>query len=443
MTVALLDHLWQSTLFALMAGLATLSFRNNGAEVRYGLWFAASMKFLLPFALLTMIGRALLIPVHPDPSLSPLFCDVQPAIQPFLTTAEMATSDVSKGLRLGPVLASIWALGFAAVLAIWTARWFSLRKIVRLARDANIPAPVPVKYGPGFLEPGLVGIFRPVLLLPEGISARLSPAEMRAVMAHELCHLRRRDNLMAALHMIVEAVFWFHPLIWWLGARLVEERERACDQAVLRAGADPEIYAQGILKICRFYLRSPLPSASGVSGADLKKRVSAIMREGVASRLNFVRKASLGAAMLVTISVPLAAGLIEARLASAQASQAPNAAAQGLPFNPRLFDRYAGDYRLPDGAILHVTRDGGRYFVQESSRQLVEIFPQTESTFLAKTVPVATQVSFDLDSAGMAAQAVVRRGGREYDAKRIGERHGASHGETAPRLPDDGRRQGP
>ena len=52
-------------------------------------------------------------------------------------------------------------------------------------------------------------------------------------MAHEVMHVRRRDNLRAALHMFVEAAFWFHPIAWWLGRRLVEERERACDEAVL------------------------------------------------------------------------------------------------------------------------------------------------------------------------------------------------------------------
>jgi hypothetical protein len=56
-------------------------------------------------------------------------------------------------------------------------------------------------------------------------------ASMEAMLAHELCHVRRRDNLVAAMHMMVEAVFWFHPLVWWIGVRLMEERERACDEA--------------------------------------------------------------------------------------------------------------------------------------------------------------------------------------------------------------------
>ena len=70
------------------------------------------------------------------------------------------------------------------------------------------------------LEPGVFGMFRPVLWLPAGIGDRLTDEEMEAILTHELCHVRRRDNLTAALHMAVEAIFWFHPLVWWLGARL-------------------------------------------------------------------------------------------------------------------------------------------------------------------------------------------------------------------------------
>ena len=83
--------------------------------------------------------------------------------------------------------------------------------------------------------------------------------------------MRRRDNLAAAIHMVVEAIFWFHPLIWWLGARLMEERERACDEEVLRLGNPPRVYAESILKICEFSVGSPLACISGVTGADLQE----------------------------------------------------------------------------------------------------------------------------------------------------------------------------
>lgn len=95
------------------------------------------------------------------------------------------------------------------------------------------------------LEPGIFGIFRPVLLWPERLSERLDDEDTKAILAHELMHARRHDNLKAALHMVVEAVFWFHPLVWWMERRMIEERERACDEAVIelgghRTGSPPE-----------------------------------------------------------------------------------------------------------------------------------------------------------------------------------------------------------
>jgi hypothetical protein len=71
---------------------------------------------------------------------------------------------------------------------------------------------VEVRSSAGLLEPGVVGLFRPILLLPEGFVERLTPSQVEAVVAHELCHVRRHDNLFAAIHMLVEAMFW-SPLV--------------------------------------------------------------------------------------------------------------------------------------------------------------------------------------------------------------------------------------
>jgi bla regulator protein BlaR1 len=67
--------------------------------------------------------------------------------------------------------------------------------------------------------------------------------------------------LTAALHMIVEAVFW-NPLVWWIGARLAEERERASDEGALRLGNEAQVYAESILRVCQFYVDSPLACVS-------------------------------------------------------------------------------------------------------------------------------------------------------------------------------------
>src|SRR6185312_12506361 len=155
-------------------------------------------------------------------------------------------------------LISVWACGFFAIALMRFRAWRRIRAALRSSTPIDIPAAVEVRSEPGLLEPGVVGIFRPTLLLPEGIVENLTPPQLEAVLAHELAHIRRRDNLTAALHMLVEAIFWFHPLVWWMGSKLVEERERACDEEVVRSGSEPETYAESILKICRHYLESPL-----------------------------------------------------------------------------------------------------------------------------------------------------------------------------------------
>jgi TonB family protein len=128
------------------------------------------------------------------------------------------------------------------------------------------------------------------------------------VLEHELAHWRRRDNLTAATHMLVEAMFWFHPLVWWLGTRLVEERERACDEAVVRAGHDGRTYAEAILNVCERYVASALKCAAGISGADLKRRVVEIARNRAMSELSIRSKIALASVAACTFAVPVIFG---------------------------------------------------------------------------------------------------------------------------------------
>src|SRR4030095_9294009 len=98
-----------------------------------------------------------------------------------------------------------------------------------------------------------------------------------AVLAHELCHFRRRDNLATAVHSITQVVFWFYPVVWWVGRRMIAEQENACDEEVLKLGHPPAAYAEGILEVCRSCVVSSFPGSAATGGSDLKKRVTAIM----------------------------------------------------------------------------------------------------------------------------------------------------------------------
>ena len=142
----------------------------------------------------------------------------------------------------------------------------------RMERIAGVRQRIEIRLSRASIEPGIFGMVRPVLMWPEGISRHLDDAQLDAILTHEVQHVHRHDNLAAAIHMVVEAIFWFHPLLWWLGARLVEERERACDEDVLELGSERQVYAEGILKVCEFCLASPLACMSGVAGGNLEEK---------------------------------------------------------------------------------------------------------------------------------------------------------------------------
>jgi bla regulator protein BlaR1 len=316
MIAELTNHLWQSTLFAVAAGLLTLAFRKNRAQVRYWLWFSASIKFFVPFSPLLSLGSELETwapAAKKIASETASFTIVQVA-QPFPDAASFVSSvPAGTNWTLLAILA-VWLCGFAAIALTLFRAWLSVRAAVRSSSPLAIAAPVDVRSSPGLLEPGVVGLFRPVLLLPAGIVERLTPSELEAVLAHELCHIRRRDNLTSAIHMIVEAVFWFHPLVWWIGARLVEERELACDEEVLRLGSEPRVYAEGILNVCKLYVESPLRCVSGVTGSNLKRRVRTILTGRVPSGLNLAKKLTLATAAATALAVPVVVGLANAPL---------------------------------------------------------------------------------------------------------------------------------
>ena len=313
-SAALVNHLWQSTVVAGIAWLVANALRTNHARVRYWIWFAASMKFLLPFSLLTAAGEWLrsLIAVAAIPK-PPVAAAMVQIAQPFspsqIVDAGAAQMVAHSSSWLPFALPAIWIGGALLVAARFVRGWRMVNGARRSAAPLALAADVPVLRTSAPMEPGIFGIFRPVLLLPDGILEKLTAGQLRAIVAHEMCHVRRRDNLTFAVHQVVTALFWFHPAVWWIGTQLIEERERACDESVVRTRDTAETYAEGILNVCRFYLESPAACVAGVTGADLKQRIVRIMAGPHARSLTVGRKLLLGALCAMAVGVPVVAGL--------------------------------------------------------------------------------------------------------------------------------------
>jgi len=319
----LANHLWQSTLFAGVAGLLALALRKNRASIRHWLWLAASLKFLIPFSFLVSFGNQLeWRTATPQPQLSVMMDQIAqpfapPVPSPLLRNVPPAPS------RAPIILFCVWLCGFAVAAYKWFRAWRRIHVAARaaspLSRDLPIsPISVPVMCCSILIEPCVFGILRPVLLLPEGILDRLTTGQLKAILVHELTHVRRRDNLAATIHMIVEALFWFFPPVWWIGTRLIDERERACDEEVLRVIGEQEIYAEGILAVCKFCLELSPVCAAGVTGPNLKGRIEAIMRNRIAARLNFGKMLMLAGAGTAAVLIPIAMGIVNAPAIHAQ-----------------------------------------------------------------------------------------------------------------------------
>jgi bla regulator protein blaR1 len=355
---AIANHIWQSTLFALAAASLTLPLRRNQAQIRYSLWLAASIKFLVPFSLLTHLGSHFAGMRHVTGTPAFYFV-IEKVSQPF---GQAPRGLLASLLPLLPrIVALVWAAGFVTVMALYYARWQraatakknaaplssgrEVEALRRLEQAQGMRRPIPLFSSQSSLEPGVFGIVRPILLWPEKISQHLDDAHMEAIVAHEVQHVRRRDNLAAAIHMVVEAIFWFHPVVWWVGARLLEERERACDEVVLELGSSPQIYAESILKTCEFGVSSSLACVSGIAGGDLKRRIVRIMSAPAADKLGLAKKIFLAVIGIGAVAGPIAIGLVRAPFAVAQ-SASPSTGSQGAKGTAATVPAHAPEQKI-------------------------------------------------------------------------------------------------
>jgi uncharacterized protein (TIGR03435 family) len=332
----LVNHLWQSTLFAVAVALLCAGLRKHGASLRYWLWLAVSVKFLIPLSLLIELGSRLQ-PASVTTGPTPISFLVQDASQPFAVAAPAPMLAVVPNAPsiIPAALLSIWLCGIVISACCWLRSWLRMRRAVQFAQPRGLEAGgrwsnIRIVQSSLPVEPCVFGIFRPVLLLPNGIDAHLTREQLETIVLHELCHVRRRDNLTASLHLLAETVFWFYPPVYWIGKRLMREREIACDEAVMSVVSDPGIYAHGILAVCRYALQAPPALAAGVAGPDLRRRIEAILARRASLQLDWPRKLFLTTTLGILIGAPFWAGMLFVRASDAQTSASTPVAPFGV-----------------------------------------------------------------------------------------------------------------
>ena len=321
------NHLWQSTAVFLLAWMITFLLRRNRPAMRHAIWLAASLKFLVPFSALSMLSGFVNAPRTTVPS-GHIVTAAQAAAQPFFATPstrafplQFVSAQPLPAAWPAILLASLWLFGALLALAVWGARWRTARRVLkastlatqgreltllrRLESSLSTRRALPLHICNDLSEPGLIGVLRPRLLWPSSLSEHLTDDHIRSVLLHELIHARRCDNLTAALHMLVQVLFWFHPAVWYMESRMLSERELACDEAVIAIEGNRRTYAQSLIETSRHAIDSPLPYAAGFTGGGpLSARITAILRTQTRS-LTLAQKIMIAAVAIFTLAVPI------------------------------------------------------------------------------------------------------------------------------------------
>lgn len=337
---ALLHSLWQVAVLAAAAALALRGLARARAAWRHNV----AMAFLVAIALAPAAQFLRFWQQGGDSD----------GLLALLTTPLLGTAAdglVRNSTRLAAVVAMLWLLGAGLMLARhvaglraiaaaergehqllpehWRRRVDALREAMGIARD------VAVRLSDDVLTPWTARLVRPVIWLPLSLLARAPAEQIEALLAHELAHIARKDWLWNGVQCAIESLLFYHPGMWWLGRRIRQEREHACDDLAVAACGDPIALAEALAALERHRWSAAHTSTRLVlaaNGGSLMQRVTRLL-SGPPSRRKWGALIGLGA---LTVSGVLA--LTQIGMAGGQFPDLMVRASTDGPLGP-------GDYR--------------------------------------------------------------------------------------------------
>jgi outer membrane protein len=331
----LVEAALRATLIAAASLVAVWLLRVRSAAVRHRLWTVVMLAMLaLPFwiAYAPEVTLRVLPPTGSsasDMASPPSGFDAPSREAMALMGPAVAPASPGETAGLSPAAVPVeawkwrvWLLAvYLAGVAVLLARLaIGTVRVQWLAREAQV---VQGRLTSARLAtPFTVGLLKPRILLPAGWD-RWPTALLAAVLDHEHTHVRRHDPLVRWLALLNRALFWFHPLAWWLERHLAALAEEACDAAVLARGHSPADYAHHLLDLARTSSRCPLPHVVGMPmpGSALSTRIAKILEGGVGRPGS--SRAVAGATVLATLAAAALGTFTLAQEAVQQGAQDP------------------------------------------------------------------------------------------------------------------------
>ncbi|HSG68064.1 MAG TPA: M56 family metallopeptidase [Bacteroidales bacterium] len=371
----LVHSLWQGAIIGLLIALAMIFLQRHTARLRYFI-YSLSLFFFAAIGLITFITS--FYSYQPEVS---AINTLAPNTQ-YILAAEHATSSnaihastpalgrylevISAYCRENlPFIVGIWLLGMLAsmlrflggyalvrryrthrVRAVggrWENRFRQLALQIRVSNKVRLLESALVKV------PMAIGFFKPVVLVPLGMLNGVPAQQMEAILVHELAHIYRRDYLMNLIQSILEVIFFYHPVVWWLSGNIRVERENICDDIAITITGNTMEFAKALTNIQEINLAAP-GLAAGLSGKNKHRLLNRIRRLTGKPKLHSGFSEGLIAALILMISL---AGMSAAAMITYPVDKPLQAELEFAPASSVLpgFSQYPEPFALPDTTI--------------------------------------------------------------------------------------------
>ncbi len=319
----LLHALWQGFALVMPAALAMHLLRRNQSQFRYSIGVGTLLaQVIVSAATFAWYYQPALQMVRSSAKTVVATAVSAPAVWPLVSRS--LPWQLQTQLFLETHLTQIvvcWLIGVAVFLVRLAGGWLYVQRLrttalqpadgywqpmlARLSDRLAIRQSVQVLESAQVLVPMVVGALKPIVLLPIGLATGLSMREAEAILAHELAHIKRFDYAVNLLQSVVEVVFFFHPALWWLSARVREERENCCDDLAVLACGDARSLAQALARVEEFS-RTPVLAMALASQKKLLlnrvRRMLGVSARPVVSNTHLLTL-TLATVFLATISV--------------------------------------------------------------------------------------------------------------------------------------------
>lgn len=322
MITALIQHLWQSTLFGLFACLLILLYRNGSSWSRHLIAWVALLKFLIPLSLFQGIlpyslQWSSVFQILP-------FSQGQP--KESVASAEdivIPTLDLPAGVNTPEVpwtslLIFAWTSGFLILFTRRCTQYLRSKRSIatnshpahegwqKLARfilgTHELTPPKIVISSDRELHAGVFGLVNTTIVIPEKIDRAFDPCDRETFLRHELQHVIKKDNLWLFAQKCIRDLLWFHPLAYWLDRQISSEREIMRDEEVLQQTKNITSYLNCLMKASNIELPSSYATSVGLKGSPFTRRLKAITNY----KSSLFRKIVSGTTSIIAITAMVA-----------------------------------------------------------------------------------------------------------------------------------------